>query len=77
MKVIGPVNFVYVCMYMHLSTYPLQKFSLILIGLGGLGSSSLLTSGMKCVIFIGCLTVRFSLSDYKHLFGQFEPETAN
>ena len=51
----------FVCLFffffnLHLSISSCKNFPLILIGEGGLGS--LLTSGMKCLIFICCVTVR-------------------
>ena len=64
---------------LDLSICSRKKFSLILIGEGGLGSQSLLASGIKCLIFIGCLIncpiwpVRLQM----FVIGQFGPETAN
>ena len=58
---------------LHLSICSYKKFSLILIGYGGLCSQSLLASGMKCLIFIGFLTDRLKM----FVIGQFETETSN
>ena len=55
----SPVNFGHVCFrYAPVNLFTQEIF----LDFSGLGSYSLQANGMKCLIFIGCLTVRFGLS---------------
>ena len=44
-----------------------MNISLIVIGWGGVGSLSLLASGMNCLIYIDCLTVQFQMLVIGHI----------